>query len=218
MALLDSSMLLPTAPRPIRSRTSSLPLHFALRFFPRHHIAPRQTTSIQYRYDVQRTCEEPALITSSITDLQQPCVSTYADVTGHAHPSLMGAKVANTEDEGLSHLHNLVSGMPLHIVPRGFADEGLTPTSALVYPQVRRSPLGNEVVQHLDIVSCWKGLSQSQTLELTIWARLFRESLASHIKYHLQHDLTEQLSGYPGECQNFSGVLSSLQCDHSLTS
>jgi hypothetical protein len=134
-------------------------------------------------------------------------MDTCANVTGHAHPSTMRANVAHIEDEGLSHLRNLVSTVPLRIVLRGFADEGLAPTSTLIFPQVRRSPLREESVQHLDLVSCWKGLSPSQALELTTWTRLFRECLGSQIKARLQQDIPEQLSRYPGESYSFLGAL-----------
>jgi hypothetical protein len=119
----------------------------------------------------------------------------------------MRADTAHSEDEGLSRLRDLVSRVPLRIALRGFADESLTPTSTLICPQLRRSPFSKESVQHLDIVSCWKGLSPSQVLELTTWMRLFRECLGSQIKARLQQIIVEQLSQYPGECHSFPGAL-----------
>jgi hypothetical protein len=119
----------------------------------------------------------------------------------------MLADKAHSEDEGLSCLRNLVSSVPLRIALRGFADEGLAPTSTLICPQVRRSQFSEESVQHLELVSCWKGLSPSQVLELTTWTRLFRECLGSQIKTRLQQHIVEQLSRYPGECHSFLGAL-----------
>ncbi|KAJ4377497.1 hypothetical protein N0V83_000322 [Neocucurbitaria cava] len=53
-------------------------------------------------------------------------------------------------------------------------------------PRVRRSPYSDAPVSHLDVVSCWKGLSYSQATELIIWERLFQQCLALQIRKRLQ--------------------------------
>ncbi|KAF2201037.1 hypothetical protein GQ43DRAFT_48746 [Delitschia confertaspora ATCC 74209] len=46
------------------------------------------------------------------------------------------------------------------------------------YPTARRSSTYNECpVHHLDVVSCWKGLSTQQASEILFWETLFKESL-----------------------------------------
>jgi len=47
-----------------------------------------------------------------------------------------------------------------------------------VMPRVRRSSITNEPVQHLDIVSCWKGLSHQQALEIDKWEQAFEQCIA----------------------------------------
>jgi len=83
-------------------------------------------------------------------------------------------------------------------VLRGFVNQDWASSSALVLPRVRRSPPSDDTVRHLELVSCWKGLSHSQAIELTSWERLFKQSLASHIKQHLLQDAIHRLGGYPG--------------------
>jgi hypothetical protein len=93
--------------------------------------------------------------------------------------------------------------MKLDVILRGLANEDLPPSSAIVLPRVRRSAIGDGAVQHLDVVSCWKGLSFSTVLELTMWEDLFKESLASQIKQRLQHEFVEKLQAFPGEFDFF---------------
>jgi hypothetical protein len=125
----------------------------------------------------------------------------------------MHADIAHSENGRLSHLQDLVSRVPLRIALRGFADEGI---STPICPQVRRSPLSEESVQHLDLVSCWKGLSPSHVVELTTWTRLFRECLGDLIKAWLQRDMVEQLSRYPGKCPSFLEAVQSPTHDLQL--
>jgi hypothetical protein len=96
-------------------------------------------------------------------------------------------------------LHDLVDKVALDIVLRGLANDDLPPACAPVLPRVRRSAFTENVVQHLDVVSSWKGLSASQALEIAIWEHLFKEALASQLKQRLQQDFVNRLSTYPGE-------------------
>jgi hypothetical protein len=106
--------------------------------------------------------------------------------------------VESSTDHSLPSLHELVDKVMVDVVLRGFSNEDLAPSSALVLPRVRRSPPSDDTVQHLELVSLWKGLSHSQAIELAWWERLFKQSLASQIKQHLLQDVVHRLSGYPG--------------------
>jgi hypothetical protein len=45
-------------------------------------------------------------------------------------------------------------------------------------PEVRRSPTTHRMtVTHLDLVTCWKGLSYAQAAEILFWENVFRLSL-----------------------------------------
>jgi hypothetical protein len=110
----------------------------------------------------------------------------------------MSDNMNDNKPQRLTNLHILLSKIPVDMVLRGLPNEDLPPSSALNFPRVRRSPLVAGTVQHLDMVSCWKGLSHSQGLELTLWEHLFKQSLASRIKQRLLQDLVHQLSGDPG--------------------
>jgi hypothetical protein len=120
-----------------------------------------------------------------------------SNITGHAHPT--SNNVASISSAEPHELMALVHKVPLDIVLSGLANETASPASAPVFPFVRRSPLTNGTVQHLDIISCWKNLSSSQIAELTVWNRLFEECLASQVKQRLQHDFARRLIEYPGE-------------------
>jgi hypothetical protein len=57
-------------------------------------------------------------------------------------------------------------------------------------PEVRRSPvedLHKRAVKHLDVVSCWKGLSHRQAKELAFWQFTFKISLESILLDTLLH-------------------------------
>jgi hypothetical protein len=82
---------------------------------------------------------------------------------------------------------------------RGLLTDGVTSAFELVFPNVRRSQLSHDAVQHLDVVSCWKGLQYSKANELVLWDRLLRESLAAHIQLHLLQDFAFHLLGCCGK-------------------
>ncbi|KAJ4346749.1 uncharacterized protein N0V89_010681 [Didymosphaeria variabile] len=56
-------------------------------------------------------------------------------------------------------------------------------TATEVYcPDVRRSGFNNNIsINHLDVVSCWKGLSLQQAEEVLTWERIFRKALEEQI-------------------------------------
>ncbi|KAF2023276.1 hypothetical protein EK21DRAFT_12766, partial [Setomelanomma holmii] len=100
-------------------------------------------------------------------------------------------------------LKKLVARLNLDIVLHGLpADEaglscgGTRPASSLLMPQVRRSPMAHGATQHLDVVSCWKGLSPSQGEEIAAWERIFTECLAAHIESGLRGSFSDWLRKY----------------------
>jgi hypothetical protein len=98
----------------------------------------------------------------------------------------------------VSSVFDLVSTVNFNVVIRGLPNEDCSAASALLFPFVRRSSRTKEAAQHIDTVSCWKGLSPLQFGELSVWERLFKESLASQIKEHLQRDFASQLQRCAG--------------------
>ncbi|KAH5399897.1 hypothetical protein HBI32_180620 [Parastagonospora nodorum] len=126
-----------------------------------------------------------------------PHIDASPEVIGHAHPSPITDTMESNTDQSLPSLHQLVDKVMVDVVLRGFSNEDLAPSLALVLPRVRRPPPSDDTVQHLELVSLWKGLSHSQSIELAWWERLFKQSLASQIKQHLLQDVVHRLSGYP---------------------
>lgn len=117
-------------------------------------------------------------------------------VTGHAHPSPL--KHSQTTESKM--LEAVKASIPVNVELRGLLTDDVKSAFDLVMPKVRRSQLGHDAVQHLDVVSCWKGLQYSNATELVLWDRLFRESLASHIKLHLLQAFVTHLSRCRGRC------------------
>jgi hypothetical protein len=182
----------------------SLPTCCQVAFHYNHHLLHLHViiyhgthrSGLNIRYVVRGPGKTPYthLRVSSLTYPQSSC---YSNVTGHAHPTSNDVRDIETVD--LQDLSNLIYKVPLDIVLSGLANEHSSPALAPIIPSVRRSPLTSGAVQHLDIVSCWKNLSSSQTTELTMWEGLFKECLASQIKQHLQHSFAKRLKEYPGK-------------------
>ncbi|KAH7071425.1 hypothetical protein BKA63DRAFT_419420 [Paraphoma chrysanthemicola] len=116
-----------------------------------------------------------------------------ADRSVHAHPSLKHAKTAtpNADDPW-----DLVQRMTLEVTLQGLLGDERPSPASMFLPRVRRSPLSRDNVQHLDIVSCWKGISPSQGNELAAWEGVFEECLASHLSKHLQEGCVKWLNQY----------------------
>ena len=55
---------------------------------------------------------------------------------------------------------------------------------------VRFDDNGNNIVQHLDVVTTWKGVSHEQAVELLFWEQAFQKSLESLIEGTLISDFT----------------------------
>jgi hypothetical protein len=125
----------------------------------------------------------------------QPRISTTAGLSSHTHPPLLDKEPANADKP---RVRELVEGVKLNIVLRGLPSDDRPSAASMVFPRVRRSPLSKDKVQHLDIVSCWKGLSPSQSDELAAWEGIFQECLASQIREHLREGFVKWLDKYIG--------------------
>ncbi|KAH8731798.1 hypothetical protein GQ44DRAFT_766854 [Phaeosphaeriaceae sp. PMI808] len=132
-------------------------------------------------------------MSSDMDSLALPQINTDAGVTSHAHPLPSPEQHSAYREDGLQ---NLISKVPLDIKLYGLINDDLPSATGFVFPRVRRSSITSDAVQHLDIISCWKGLSHSQGLELTTWEYLFKESLASQIEEYLQREFINDLSKY----------------------
>lgn len=101
----------------------------------------------------------------------------------HAHPS--PANLTVSMDDELRR-RAFISSLTFDIKLEGFATREKLSVADLHIPRVRRSPYSDAPVSHLDVVSCWKGLSYSQATELILWERLFQQCLALQIRKRLQ--------------------------------
>lgn len=83
----------------------------------------------------------------------------------------------------------------MDIVLSGMPVDGRSNAVDFIVPHVRRSPLGFGPAQHLDVISCWKGVTYAQACELASWDCFFKECLAVQIKEYLQCEFLNSLSG-----------------------
>ncbi|KAL1597022.1 hypothetical protein SLS60_008604 [Paraconiothyrium brasiliense] len=61
---------------------------------------------------------------------------------------------------------------------RGLPGEDRSTAAEVYCPDVRRSGFNNNLsINHLDVVSCWKGLNLQQAEEVLTWERIFRKAL-----------------------------------------
>ncbi|KAF2646638.1 hypothetical protein P280DRAFT_15590 [Massarina eburnea CBS 473.64] len=62
-------------------------------------------------------------------------------------------------------------------------------------PKVLRSPFDSaSPVNHLDVISCWKGLSYIQSCEITMWERLHHRALSKQVSEGLRMTLLRELA------------------------
>ncbi|KAF2125292.1 hypothetical protein P153DRAFT_111062 [Dothidotthia symphoricarpi CBS 119687] len=110
-----------------------------------------------------------------------------AGITGHAHP------LHQAIHPDAQCLHDVVANIPFDIQLYGLSDEGDSQVTDIYCPRVRRSALTNSVTSHLDVVSCWKGLSRSQAVELVTWEHLFKTCLEDAIQLALRDIFVQYL-------------------------
>ncbi|KAF1836078.1 hypothetical protein BDW02DRAFT_256683 [Decorospora gaudefroyi] len=116
-----------------------------------------------------------------------------ADVVGHAHPSPDNA-TPPAEDEKQQYLRHLLEGVVFDIQLRGLAASPNGSAHSVHSPKVRRSDFKQAAINHLDVVSCWKSVSNSQAVELILWERLFQQCLTSQIEDRFKHIVMTKMS------------------------
>ncbi|KAF2448625.1 hypothetical protein P171DRAFT_216690 [Karstenula rhodostoma CBS 690.94] len=106
--------------------------------------------------------------------------------TMHAHPLTPPTPRTTPEHddpamERLSSIYYnrlLAKGLQL----RGLQGEDRSTATQVYCPEVRRSYLNNNSrINHLDSVSCWRGLDFKQAEEVFTWERVFRKALEEQI-------------------------------------
>lgn len=139
------------------------------------------STRLHYRLDcLRQTVDNP----TDYFDREGPSAHT------HAHPS------GNSKYEAPSKAFSKTPvPPPMHIVLQGMLVNGRATSCDLIIPHVRRSAPAGGLVQHLDVVSCWKGVTHLQAWELATWDCFFKECLAMQIKEHLGHEFSRSLHG-----------------------
>ena len=76
----------------------------------------------------------------------------------------------------------LDSPTAVDFVLEGLQDENRSSAANIYCPQVRRPHFTKNVtINHMDIVSCWKGLSLSQATEVVFWEKIFRDTLQARV-------------------------------------
>jgi hypothetical protein len=131
-------------------------------------------------------------------------------VISHAHPSPVSSAVPQDDAECLrERLDNFVFDVELC----GLAANSKASPQAMHLPRLRRSEsTTNQVVNHLDVVSLWKSLSNTQALELTLWERFFKQCLTLHVEERLRFIAITQLSKCKIPVDELSLLSQLVQC------
>ncbi|KAF1945536.1 hypothetical protein EJ02DRAFT_46480 [Clathrospora elynae] len=114
--------------------------------------------------------------------------SRHLGVAGHGHPS------PSKFIDDTQRLQDLLAGLVFDIDLRGMAASSAASLATMHFPRLRQSPSKEHAISHLDVVSCWKGISNAQALELTLWERLFQHCLKMQIEDCLRLAVVTQLS------------------------
>ncbi|KAI2488392.1 hypothetical protein Ptr902_02525 [Pyrenophora tritici-repentis] len=123
---------------------------------------------------------------------QPPPLHTVLGVNGHAHPSSTAATTSRFDAEKQS-LEELLAGLAIHVEVRGLAFGSHSSPQKMYIPRLRKSENRSHPISHLDDISCWKGMSNAQALELARWESLFQQCLTSHIKSCLRRSIMVQI-------------------------
>ncbi|KAG9193470.1 hypothetical protein G6011_03505 [Alternaria panax] len=131
---------------------------------------------------------------------------TDVGVTGHAHPS---ASSVSLDETGHQYVERFLANVVFDVELCGLALHSNASPSDMHCPRLRRSESKQQAIDHLDVVSCWKGISNAQALELTLWERLFQTCLASQVENDLRRRTIVQLSKVRDGVED-NGLLPSL--------
>jgi hypothetical protein len=113
----------------------------------------------------------------SLTSSQLPGdeVRSYA---GHAHPYPKNRKATKTQQ-----LSKVFAGIDVQLMLTGLPGENRRKVTDVYCPEIRRSPPTDyQHINHLDVVSCWKGLSFRQAREVAHWEYLFKHVLEHKLR------------------------------------
>lgn len=111
--------------------------------------------------------------------------SPCADTT-HAHPLTPPEDYDPAVDRLPSIYYKglLANGLRL----KGLQGEGRSSAIQVYCPEIRRSHFNNNSpTNHLDSVSCWRGLDMKQAEEVYSWERVFRQALEKLVAGELVH-------------------------------
>ncbi|KAH9882601.1 hypothetical protein J1614_000837 [Plenodomus biglobosus] len=134
-----------------------------------------------------------------LNNLRMP--PTGSNLAPHAHP-LPGNSVP--PDDAMQRLEDMAASLPLHVQLHGLAAEEQSDAHNAYRPRVRRSASTSQAIEHVDIVTCWKGLSYSQASELTFWKHAFRICLSSQIERALRSIIVAQMGEQPNPLEGLS--------------
>jgi hypothetical protein len=113
----------------------------------------------------------------SLTSTQLP-IDEARSYAGHAHPCPKNDRPANTQQ-----LSEIFADIDVEVNLRGLAGENRRKVTDVYCPEVRRStPTGYQHINHLDVVSCWKGLTFQQACEIAQWESLFKKALEGQLR------------------------------------
>lgn len=104
------------------------------------------------------------------------------------------ASSVSSDDAVHEYLESLLANVAFNAELCGLALHSNAPPFEMHYPRLRRSESKQQAIDHLDMVSCWKGISNAQALEITLWERLFQRCLASQVEDDLRCRAIVQLS------------------------
>lgn len=113
----------------------------------------------------------------SLTSSQLP-IDEARSYAGHAHPYPKNHKPPKTQ-----HLSQVFADIDVKLMLRGLSGETRREVIDVYCPEVRRSPPTDyQYITHLDVVSCWKGLSFRQAREVAQWETLFKKALEHQLR------------------------------------
>lgn len=115
---------------------------------------------------------------------------TGSHVAPHAHPSLVESGPACNPTQ---RLEDLALSLPLQVDLEGLAASGQNDVHSMYHPRVRRSVSASQAMEHVDIVTCWKGLSHPQACELAFWEHAFRDCIRLQIEGFLRTLIASQV-------------------------
>ncbi|KAI8933292.1 hypothetical protein NX059_009919 [Plenodomus lindquistii] len=109
--------------------------------------------------------------------------STSTGAASHAHPSPVDSA---PPADSMQYLEDAAARLPLHVKLEGLAAIGQLNAQNAYRPRVRRSGSTEQAIEHVDVVTCWKGLSFAQAGELAFWEHAFRQCLTSQVEHTLR--------------------------------